>query len=80
MASPTDLADALIAEGNKAEDSGRLPEACERYRDAVAAAPRYAKAHLNLGIGLLTRLVYWALLRGVTRRTQAWTTSTLEPR
>jgi predicted O-linked N-acetylglucosamine transferase (SPINDLY family) len=52
VASPNDLADALIAEGNKAEDTGRLREACERYRDAVAASPRYAKAHLNLGIGL----------------------------
>ncbi|HUL91997.1 MAG TPA: tetratricopeptide repeat protein [Burkholderiales bacterium] len=52
MASPNDLADALIAEGNRAEDSGRLSEACERYRKAVAAAPGYARAHLNLGIGL----------------------------
>jgi len=52
VASPNDLADALIAEGNKTEDSGRLREACERYRDAVAVSPRYAKAHLNLGIGL----------------------------
>lgn len=52
MASPNDLADALIAEGNRAEDSGSLREACERYRKAVAAAPGYARAHLNLGIGL----------------------------
>jgi protein O-GlcNAc transferase len=52
VASPNDLADALIAEGNGAEDSGRLGEACERYRKAVAAAPGYARAHLNLGIGL----------------------------
>ena len=52
MASPNDLADALIAEGNKAEDSGSMGEACERYHEAVAAAPAYAKAHLNLGIGL----------------------------
>ena len=52
MASPKDLADALIAEGNRAEDSGRLSEACERYRKAVAAAPGYARAHVNLGIGL----------------------------
>jgi predicted O-linked N-acetylglucosamine transferase (SPINDLY family) len=54
VASPTDLADALIAEGNRAEDSGRLSDACERYRKAVAAAPGYARAHLNLGIGLET--------------------------
>ncbi len=52
MARANDLADALIAEGNKAEDAGKLREACEQYRKAVAAAPRYAKAHLNLGIGL----------------------------
>lgn len=41
-----------IAQGNRAEDEGRLREACESYRKAVAAAPRYAKAHLNLGIAL----------------------------
>jgi predicted O-linked N-acetylglucosamine transferase (SPINDLY family) len=52
VASPNQLADALIAEGNKAEDSGSIREACERYREAVAAAPAYARAHLNLGIGL----------------------------
>ena len=45
-------ADRLIAEGNRAEDAGRLAEACELYRRAIAAAPRYAKAHLNLGIAL----------------------------
>lgn len=47
-----DAADRLIAEGNQAEGGGRLREACERYREAVRAAPGYAKAHLNLGIGL----------------------------
>jgi len=45
-------ADALIAKGNAAERDGRLSEACERYREAVRLAPGYAKAHLNLGIGL----------------------------
>jgi predicted O-linked N-acetylglucosamine transferase (SPINDLY family) len=45
-------ADRLIAEGNRAEEAGRLEEACERYREAVRAAPDYARAHLNLGIGL----------------------------
>jgi tetratricopeptide (TPR) repeat protein len=45
-------ADTLIAEGNRAESAGALPQACALYRRAVAAAPRYAKGHLNLGIGL----------------------------
>src|SRR6266705_5861885 len=45
-------ADRLIADGNRAEKQGRLREACELYRSAVEAAPGYAKAHLNLGIGL----------------------------
>jgi predicted O-linked N-acetylglucosamine transferase (SPINDLY family) len=46
------MADRLIAEGNRAEGEGRLAEACELYRKAVQAAPDYAKAHVNLGIGL----------------------------
>jgi predicted O-linked N-acetylglucosamine transferase (SPINDLY family) len=45
-------ADRLIAEGNGAEDAGRIDEACARYREAVRAAPEYARAHLNLGVGL----------------------------
>ena len=48
--------------------------------DAGESAQATAMSVLIIGIGLLTRLVYWALLRGVTRRTQAWTTSALEPR
>lgn len=52
MASANDPADALIAEGNRAEASGRLREACELYRKAIAASPSYARAHLNLGIAL----------------------------
>ena len=47
-----EAADRLIAEGNRAENEGRLREACELYRRAVAAAPGDARAHLNLGIGL----------------------------
>ena len=50
--SAKEMSDGLIAEGNRAEDAGRLQEACERYREAVRIAPDYAKAHLNLGIGL----------------------------
>lgn len=45
-------ADLLIADGNRAEEAGDLPGACERYRKAVEIAPQYARAHLNLGIGL----------------------------
>src|SRR5262245_12570672 len=47
-----ETADRLIVEGNRAESEGRLREACELYRRAVAAAPGWGKAHLNLGIGL----------------------------
>jgi predicted O-linked N-acetylglucosamine transferase (SPINDLY family) len=46
------IAEDLIAQGNRAEDAGDLARACGLYREAVAAAPRLAKAHLNLGIGL----------------------------
>ena len=45
-------ADLLIADGNRAEESGNLLDACECYRKAVAIAPHYARTHLNLGIGL----------------------------
>lgn len=48
----TEAADRLIAEGNRAEDSGKLQQACELYRQAVALAPQYPKAHVNLGIAL----------------------------
>jgi predicted O-linked N-acetylglucosamine transferase (SPINDLY family) len=47
-----DEADRLIAEGNRAEDCGRLEEARTNYRRATAAAPGYARAHVNLGIVL----------------------------
>jgi len=47
--------------------------------DAGESAQATAMSVLIIGIGLLARLVYWALLRGVTRRTQAWTTATHEP-
>jgi len=45
-------ADLSIAEGNRAEARGELSTACEHYRAAVQAAPQYAAAHLNLGVGL----------------------------
>jgi predicted O-linked N-acetylglucosamine transferase (SPINDLY family) len=49
---PVKEAERLIAEGNRAEDAGRLHEACELYRRAVASAPAFPKSHLNLGIAL----------------------------
>jgi len=48
-------ADALIAEGNALEDAGQLAQAEVLYRQAVAKAPRHARAHLNLGIVLAAR-------------------------
>jgi predicted O-linked N-acetylglucosamine transferase (SPINDLY family) len=48
----TTEADRLIAAGNAAEQAGNVAQACEHYRAAIQAAPRYARAHLNLGIGL----------------------------
>ena len=47
-----DEADRLIAEGNRAEDNGRIEQARDLYRRAVAAAPDYARGHVNLGIAL----------------------------
>ena len=49
---PAGAADRLIIEGNRAETAGKLHDACELYRKAAEIAPGYAKAHLNLGIGL----------------------------
>lgn len=43
-------AEQLIADGNAAEDHGRLDEALALYRQAVTRAPDLPKAHLNLGI------------------------------
>ena len=45
-------ANRLIADGNRVERDGKLREACSLYREAVAVAPGWVKAHLNLGIGL----------------------------
>ena len=45
-------ADRLIGLGNEAEDSRHFTEACAQYRKAIAVAPQYGRAHLNLGIGL----------------------------
>jgi iron(III) transport system permease protein len=47
--------------------------------DAGETAQATAMSVLIIAIGLLVRLVYWALLRGVTRRTQAWAAAATEP-
>lgn len=52
MPEPSDAAERLIAEGNRAEDAGKLEEACALYREALRLAPQSARAHLNLGIAL----------------------------
>lgn len=49
---PTARADLLVAAGVAAEKRGDLTEALARFREAAAAAPDYAGAHLNLGIAL----------------------------
>lgn len=51
-APPPDEAQALIVQGNAAEDAGRLAEALDLYQRAVALAPALPAAHLNLGIAL----------------------------
>ncbi|MBC5782775.1 tetratricopeptide repeat protein [Ramlibacter sp. USB13] len=45
-------AQALIAQGNAAEDAGQLAQARGLYERAVALAPALPSAHLNLGIAL----------------------------
>ena len=52
MSAPTDAAERLIAEGNRAEDAGKLREACALYREAARLAPQSVRAYLNLGIAL----------------------------
>jgi iron(III) transport system permease protein len=47
--------------------------------DAGESAQATAMSVLIIASGLLVRLVYWAVLRGVTRRTQAWTAATQPP-
>ena len=42
----------LVSAGNRAENEGRLGEACELYRQAVEADPAHASAYLNLGAAL----------------------------
>ena len=45
-------AEQLVTEGNRLEDAGDLASACERYRQALAIAPRYSRAHVDLGVAL----------------------------
>ena len=47
--------------------------------DAGESAQATAMSVLIIGLGLATRLLFWGLLRGITRRTQAWTAPTQEP-
>ena len=47
---PAQQADALIAEGNALEDAGDIQAAIGKYERAMAAAPGYWRALLNLGI------------------------------
>ena len=49
---PHTAAERFLGKGRRSEEAGRLREACEYYRRAVAAAPAYAAAHLSLGIAL----------------------------
>ena len=51
----TASSDRLIDEGNQLEDGGDPQRAEVLYRQAVDAAPRHARAHLNLGIVLAAR-------------------------
>lgn len=46
------LAEKLVLEGNQFEDAGQLERACALYREAISAAPQFAKGYLNLGIAL----------------------------
>ena len=45
-------AEQLVTEGNRLEDAGDLASACERYRQALAIAPGYSRAHVDLGVAL----------------------------
>src|SRR5438477_10713302 len=47
-----ELADHLLAEGNRAEAAGDLDAARANYLRAITTAPDHAPAHLNLGIAL----------------------------
>lgn len=46
------LARKLVERGIAAEQSGRAVDALQHYREAVAADPDFAPAHMNLGIAL----------------------------
>jgi predicted O-linked N-acetylglucosamine transferase (SPINDLY family) len=45
---------ALIAEGNAAEDEGRLADALKLYDQAITVAPELGRAHLNRGNALMS--------------------------
>lgn len=51
-ASPTERAEALLAQGNVLEDRGEFESALMRYREASAVAPDFAPAWVNIGNAL----------------------------
>jgi protein O-GlcNAc transferase len=58
----------LIEQGQMAERTGALDEALRQYEQAVAIAPRYPKAHMNLGNAHLA-------MRNVERAHRHYTTA-----
>ncbi len=44
--------EALVNEGNLAEEAGDFARACKSYQQAIAVAPNDLRGHLNLGVAL----------------------------
>jgi predicted O-linked N-acetylglucosamine transferase (SPINDLY family) len=49
---PMEVADQAISRGHAVEDQGRFAIALDCYRESVAVAPSYPRAHLNVGNAL----------------------------
>ena len=60
---------------------GVIEEKTNRIVELIIASVRPTELMLGkiVGIGLVVRLGYWALMRGVDRRTQAWRESREAP-